>query len=176
MLQDDHRFLYRAIDLAKEACQLGNDPFGAVLVLNGVIVHEALDRSVELSDPTYHAESAVIAEYCRSHHLFSLEGYSLYASTEPCVMCSGAIHWARISRVVFSVSQAMLQEITGGRPKPGCSDILNAGHRTIEVVGPLLTEEGLAALVGYSETLSRIERHRKRFSTDYDSASPFDNP
>ena len=99
MLQNDHRFLRRAIDLAKKAFRSGSDPFGAVLVQNGVIVYEASDRSVELSDPTYHAESAVIAEYCRSRHRFSLEGYTLYASTEPCVICSGAIHWARISKV-----------------------------------------------------------------------------
>ena len=65
-------------------------------------------------------------------------------------MCAGAIHWARISRVVFSVSQAMLQRISGGRLKPPAEPIINCGHGKAEVVGPLLPEEGLAVFEGYA--------------------------
>jgi tRNA(Arg) A34 adenosine deaminase TadA len=78
-----------------------------------------------------------------------LKGYTLYASTEPCPMCSGAIHGARLSRVVFSVSQAMLQRLSGGSPKPGCASIINTGVARTEIVGPLLPKEGLAVFEGY---------------------------
>ena len=78
-----------------------------------------------------------------------LDGYTLYTSTEPCVMCAGAIHWARISRVVFSVSQAMLQAITGGLPKPTAASLINSGRQRAEVVGPLLPDEGLRVFDGY---------------------------
>ena len=77
-----------------------------------------------------------------------LDGYTLYTSTEPCVMCAGAIHWARISRVVFSVSQAMLQAITGGLPKPTAASLINSGRQRAEVVGPLLPDEGLRVFDG----------------------------
>jgi tRNA(Arg) A34 adenosine deaminase TadA len=145
----DERFLRRAIALAHQARQLGQRPFGAVLVFDGSVVHQAYDRSVALCDPTFHAELGLISEYCRARRRLSLEGHSLYTSTEPCVMCAGAIHWARLSRVVFSVSQAMLQRLSGGRVKPGCANIVNSGYRQVEIVGPLLPEEGLAVFGGF---------------------------
>lgn len=107
--QQDERFLCLAIALAYQARQQGVDPFGAVLVSGGAVMHQACDRSVECSDPTFHAELSVISEYCRAQRLFSLDGYTPYANVEPCAMCAGAIHWSQISQVVFSLSQAILQ-------------------------------------------------------------------
>ena len=163
MASSDEAFLRLAIALAHQARQHGADPFGAVLVAGGTVVHQAYDRSVERSDPTCHAELSLISEYCRAHQRFSLDGYALYTSTEPCAMCSGAIHWARISRVIFSVSQAMLQQLSGGQSKQGCASIINSGHRRVEIVGPLLPEEGLAVFDGYT-FVPKVERHRDLLS------------
>ena len=146
----DEFFLRHAIALAREARTHGEEPIGAVLVLDGVLVHEAHNREIARSDPTQHAELSLISEYCRAEQRLTLDGFTLYSSAEPCVMCSGAIKWAQISRVVFSVSQAMLQRLSGGRPKPSCASIVNTGYRQIEVVGPLLAEEGLAVFEGHS--------------------------
>jgi len=154
----DEGFLRRAIELAQQARTRGADPFGALLVVNNAILQEAMDESVASSDPTWHAELSVISMYCRTHQRFALDGYTLYTSTEPCAMCAGAVHWAHISRVVFSVSQAMLQNLSGGNPKVGCGDILNSGRR-VEIVGPLLPSEGLAVFDGY-QFVPKVERHR----------------
>lgn len=162
MIHLDEQFLRRAIELARQARQQGDDPFGAVLVIDGAIVHESCDRSVVTSDPTFHAELSVISEYCRAHQRIALDGFTLYSSTEPCPMCAGAIHWSMISRVVFSVSQAMLQTRSGGRPKPSCAGIINSGSRQVEIVGPLLAEEGLAVFDGY-DFVPKEARHRQRF-------------
>jgi tRNA(adenine34) deaminase len=162
MTTHDEHFLRLAIKLADEARTLGADPFGAVLVREGVVLSQARDRSVAVSDPTYHAELAAISTYCRDREVFSLEGYTLYCSTEPCPMCAGAIHWARISRVVYSVSQAMLQGESGGRLKPSCEPIVNMGSTRVEVIGPLLPDEGLAVFKDYAWT-PKIERHRALF-------------
>ena len=145
----DEDFLRRAIDLAKAARQGGEYPFGAILVVNQQLVHQATDHCLSYADPTAHAELLVISEYCRTQRLLDLDGYTLYSCVEPCVMCSGAIKWARISRVVFSVSQAVLQQIDGGRPKPSCADLVNTGGRPITVDGPLLADEGLAVFAGF---------------------------
>ncbi len=161
MERSDTELLRLAIALAHRARQQGADPFGAVLAAEETVVHQAYDRSVEVSDPTFHAELGVISEYCRSQGRFSLEGYSLYTSTEPCAMCAGAVHWARISRVVFSVSQVMLQELSGGRPKPSARSILNSIHGEIEVIGPLFPAEGLAVFDGY-RFVPKIQRHEAR--------------
>ena len=146
----DEHFLRLTIALARQARRQGGEPFGAVLVVDGAVVHQTWDRCVEFSDPTFHAELRVISEYCQAQQRITLKGYTLYASTEPCPMCAGAIHWARISRVVFSVSQAMLQQLSGGSPKPDCASIINTGTQQAEIVGPLLPEEGLAAFDGYT--------------------------
>lgn len=146
----DEQFLRHAIALAQQVRQKGAEPFGAILVIDGLVVAQAHNRSTEVFDPTRHAELSVISEYCQTQHRTSLEGYTLYSSTEPCPMCAGAIHRARISRVVFSVSQAMLQQLSGGSPKPGCEGIINTGYMQAEIVGPLLPEEGLAVFGGYT--------------------------
>ena len=162
MQEQDAIFLRRAIALAQENRRRGFDPFGAVLVYEGHIAHEDYDRSVERSDPTCHAELGVISEYCRVQKLFSLEGYTLYSSTEPCLMCTGAIHWSRLSRMVFSVSQAQLQQFSGGRTKPTCVSFLNSNQ--VNVVGPLLSDEGLVVFEGYHFSRRR-EQHRRLFGT-----------
>src|SRR6185295_484803 len=131
----DEDFLRHAIDLAKTARQGGEYPFGAILVVNQQLVHQATDHCLSYADPTAHAELLAISEYCRAQRLLDLDGYTLYSCVEPCVMCSGAIKWARISRVVFSVSQAVLQQMDGGRPKPSCADLVNTGGRPITVDG-----------------------------------------
>jgi tRNA(Arg) A34 adenosine deaminase TadA len=152
----DEHLLRQTIALARQAREQGEDPFAALLAWDGDVVHQAVEGTVALGDPTAHAELRLISEYCRSQRVFSLEGYTLYASAEPCPMCAGAIHWARISRLVYSVSQEMLQRLSGGRPKPSCASVL-AGYGRVEIVGPLLAEEGLAVFAGYT-FLPRAQR------------------
>lgn len=143
MMTNAHfQYIRKANELARESAAAGFGPFGALLVYKGEVVATSGDRCVPESDPTAHAELAVIRKYCKQHQLISLEEYTLYTSTEPCLMCSGAIHWAKIERVVFSVSQAMLQERSGGHRKPGCATYLNVGGKKTEIIGPILPEEG----------------------------------
>lgn len=159
---NDKKFLRRAIKLAQKATEKGADPFGAILVYKNKIVAESYDKSVKKSDPTYHAELSLISEYCRKNKKFSLDGYTLYSSTEPCVMCSGAIHWSKISRLVFSVPQELLQKHSKGKKKPSCRKIINIGKKKINVVGPLLVDEGLK-IFEENKLISKIERHQKLF-------------
>jgi tRNA(Arg) A34 adenosine deaminase TadA len=89
-------------------------------------------------------------------------------------MCAGAIKWARISRVVFSVPQAMLQQQTGGMPKPSCEAIIQSGRRQAEILGPLLLEEGLRVFEDFV-FVPKVERHRAMMhaleSPDTDASS-----
>lgn len=147
---DEERFLLRAIDLAMMARDAGEDPFGAVLVSPaGHIVHESSDRTVAEADPTAHAELEAIRGYCRKARLLDLGGYSLYSSAEPCAMCAGAIHWSRISRVVFSVHQSVLQRLSGGKPKLGCEIIINSGGWARSIEGGMLAERGRSVFEGF---------------------------
>lgn len=145
----DETLLRITFDLAKQARKLGGYLFGALLVSNNQVIHQAYDGCIEFSDPTAHAELRVIREYCRIHNLMALEDYTLYTSTEPCAMCAGAIHWTRVSKVVYGISQSMLQKLSGGRKKLAASNIINSGRRQFEIVGPLLVEEGKAVFEDY---------------------------
>jgi guanine deaminase len=103
----DVRFMQRAIELAVENVNSGRGgPFGAVIVKNGEILAEGTNRVTSTNDPTAHAEVTAIREACRKLNDFQLSGCDLYASSEPCPMCLGAIYWARPARVFYGGSAA----------------------------------------------------------------------
>ena len=77
-------------------------PFGALIARGDDVVAEGVNRVTSACDPTAHAEIVAIRLACRALDTFDLSGCVLYASTEPCPMCLGAILWARLDRVVFS--------------------------------------------------------------------------
>ena len=98
----DNPFMARAIQLSIDNVRSGlGGPFGAVVVQNGVIVAEGVNRVTTTNDPTAHAEVIAIREACRKLGLFELKDCELYTSCEPCPMCLGAIYWARLSRIYF---------------------------------------------------------------------------
>ncbi len=158
----DEKYIREANRLAIKSAEKGFDPFGALLVKDEIIVANSIDKCIEYSDPTAHAELIVISEYCRKEKLISLEGYTLYCNVEPCVMCSGAIHWAKLSKVVFGVGQQELQSISNGKPKPSCENYINIGNQKIEIIGPIIPEEGLAVLKKYPFK-SKKERHNRYY-------------
>lgn len=92
----------RAIELAREGMNLGaGGPFGAVIVRDGVIVGEGWNRVIATHDPTAHGEISAIRGACARLGTFSLDGCEIYTTGQPCPMCLGAIHWARIGKIYF---------------------------------------------------------------------------
>jgi guanine deaminase len=101
-----HDFLREAIRLSQYAIDVGaGGPFGAVIVRQGEIVSRGWNRVTSTNDPTAHAEIVAIREACRSLMAFSLAGCEIYCSCEPCPMCLGAIHWARLDRLWYAASR-----------------------------------------------------------------------
>jgi guanine deaminase len=92
----------RAIALSLENVLSGRGgPFAAVVVKDGKIVAEGVNRVTATNDPTAHAEVIAIREACARLADFELKDCDLYTSCEPCPMCLGAIYWARPARVYF---------------------------------------------------------------------------
>lgn len=151
----DEFLIGRAISLAGVAREMHNHPYGAVLAKDGRIVFEMSDQSVQMSDPTHHPEIGVIREFCRRNKLLSLRGYALYSSAEPCPMCAGAIYYAGVSRLVYSVPRVLITKLRAGRRGSqhrryrDCGEIINDGSNQIDIIGPLLLEEGLRVFEGY---------------------------
>ncbi len=100
-------FLQRAITLALENVNSGQGgPFAALIVKDGKIIAEAVNRVTSSNDPTAHAEIEAIRNACRVLANFQLSGCDLYSSCEPCPMCLGAIYWARPDRVYYAATAA----------------------------------------------------------------------
>ncbi len=98
----NNAFMARAIQLAIENVRAGQGgPFGAVVVKDGAIISEGVNRVIVSRDPTAHAEIVAIRDACRKHGAAELKSCELYSTCEPCPMCLGAIYWSRLSRVYF---------------------------------------------------------------------------
>jgi len=80
-------------------------PFGAVVVKNGKIVGRGVNRVTSTNDPTAHAEIVAIRDAGKNLKSFRLDDCIVYTSSEPCPMCFGAIHWARIKKVFFACTR-----------------------------------------------------------------------
>ena len=98
----DNPFMARAIQLSLDNVVAGRGgPFGAVIVKNGVIVAEGVNRVTSTNDPTAHGEVVAIRAACAKLGAFELHECAIYTSCEPCPMCLGAIYWARLARIYF---------------------------------------------------------------------------
>ena len=143
----DEVHLRAAIQFARDAVEKGNHPFGALLVdREGKVLLEAENTVVTDGDVTAHAETNLVRAASRQYDADFLAGCTLYASTEPCAMCAGAIYWGNISRVVYGLSQEQLYAmVPGGNEGEGlrisCREVLARGSREVEVLGPNLKHE-----------------------------------
>lgn len=90
-----------ALDEARAAAERGEVPVGAVVMRDGVVLARAGNRTLELKDPTAHAEMLALRLACEEIGSERLIGCDLYVTLEPCPMCAGAISFARIRRLYF---------------------------------------------------------------------------
>jgi len=103
---DHEKFLRRAIEMSARASleYSTGGVFGAVLVKDGRIVSEGMNRVVASHDPTWHAEMEAIRLACITLQSFKLTGCTLYTSAEPCPMCLATAYWAGIERIYYAAT------------------------------------------------------------------------
>lgn len=134
-------FMRLAIGCATDAVAHGNHPFGAVLVHENKVLLTAENTVITGADLSHHAELNLLRAAQEQLPLDVLAHATLYASTEPCPMCTGAIFWAGVRRVVFGCPAPTLTAITGQGFHLSCRDIFEAATARVEVVGPVLADE-----------------------------------
>lgn len=102
-----HRhFMSEALLEARKAYDLGEVPVGAVVIWQGTLLSRAHNLVETLGDTSAHAELlALRAASARLGEKY-LTGCTLYVSLEPCPMCSGAMLWSKLTRVVFAASDS----------------------------------------------------------------------
>jgi guanine deaminase len=141
--QMTEEFMRRAIALAMENVRTGaGGPFAAVIVKDGRVVADGVNRVTATNDPTAHAEVVAIREACRKLGDFQLAGCDLYTTCEPCPMCLGAIYWARPARVFYACIAADAAAV--GFDDAFIYEELNRAHAERRVpMEQLLREESL---------------------------------
>jgi tRNA(Arg) A34 adenosine deaminase TadA len=152
---DDEALLRRAITLARAARDHGNQPFGSLLAsADGAVLLEAENTVVTERDATGHAEANLVRLASRRYPPDALAGMTLYASTEPCAMCAGAVYWSGIGQVVYALAGDMLAGLA--EPDPDypalalpCREVFARGGRAITVRGPFPLPEAVAVHDGY---------------------------
>jgi tRNA(Arg) A34 adenosine deaminase TadA len=110
----DVTLLRRALTLAHTARATGARPFGAILAgRDGEVIVEAANDVLATRDVTGHAETRAVQRATVLLTDDQLRETTLYASAEPCLMCSGAIYLAGIPRVVFGLPVGELGRVQG---------------------------------------------------------------
>jgi tRNA(adenine34) deaminase len=157
---DLSRLMEKALKEAREAFHHGEVPVGAVLAeKDGRIIASARNRTIELNDPTGHAEILVLRRGAVIRKNYRLNDCILVVTVEPCLMCMGAAIHARIARLIFGA-----RDLKGGAAGSlydlAADDRLN--HR-IAVTAGILGPECRALM----QEFFRIRRRNRRVETDF---------
>jgi len=153
MNETHHPFIRECIRLAEEAKRNGNHPFGSILVHNNEIILRAQNGVHTFNDIAQHPESILARSGASQFSPEFLAECTLYTSTEPCPMCTGAIYWSGIGRIVFACSVEKLAEFVADSLLMPCHKILQRGDHHVEVIGRVLEEEAAQVHVGFWDNI-----------------------
>jgi len=131
----DEYFMLQALKEAKKAFEDGEVPIGAVVTMKEKIISRGHNQVERLNDPTAHAE--IIALTSAFNFLGSkyLPEATIYITIEPCLMCTGALYWSKIQKVVY-----------------GAPDIKNGYRKYVEPC-PSLEQIGIAPRPFHPKTI-----------------------
>lgn len=101
----DAAWMRQALEEARRAADEGEVPVGCVIVLGDRIVGRGRNRVEGLQDPTAHAEILALSAAAGTLGTWRLDEATAFVTLEPCMMCLGAFHQARVARVVFGAAE-----------------------------------------------------------------------
>ncbi len=143
----DRGFMRRANEMAAATALKGNSPYGAVLVKDGTILMEFGNDARMTGDATHHAETGLISLASRKFGRETVAAAVLYTSTEPCIMCCGAIKAAGIKKFYYGTTAVQVTRLHGTKVPANplqCREVFpRIGSPEVVIYGPLLEAEGL---------------------------------
>lgn len=99
--RDDNAFISRAFEMQRVASHTGDQPYGAIVVKDLIIVGQSPSRVIVNNDPIAHAEIEAIRDAASRLGSRNLAGCTLYSSSKACPMCEAASYWSGISRMIY---------------------------------------------------------------------------
>jgi tRNA(adenine34) deaminase len=130
----DEQYMQQALKEAQKAFDAGEVPVGAIVVLQNKIIARAHNQVELLNDSTAHAEILALTTAFSFLGSKYLPEATLYVTLEPCLMCSGALYWSKIGKIVYGADD----EKNSYRRSTGEN---NPFHPKTELKGGILKEE-----------------------------------
>lgn len=147
----NHQKLLRAsLAVAQRSLERGNLPFGCLLAdASGNILEEGENTVVTDKDAIAHCEINLVHQLAGKYEPEFLKTCTLYASTEPCPMCTRAIYWSGIGKIVYALGKDQYHRISGTTNPDyvfdlAARELLLSGGRRVDVEGPALEAEATA--------------------------------
>lgn len=101
--------LRRCVELAAEAVEAGDFPFGSVLVAaDGAVLAEDRNREVSMGDATRHPEFELARWAAENMTARERAAATVYTSGGHCPMCASAHGWVGLGRIVYATSSEQL--------------------------------------------------------------------
>ena len=130
-------------------------PFGALIVhtKTGKLLQRAVNAVARENDPSSHAELRTVRVACKKLKSFSLRGYTMYSTCEPCPMCMANLLWAGIDRVVYG---ATIEDATRHcrQIHISAAEVSRRSDMPCEVVGPVERELAYTTLFTHPNMLN----------------------
>ena len=129
--------------LALSEAKKGDSPYGAVIVKDNEVVAKGYNTVRRDSDPSAHAERNAIRSLTTKIQNPSLEGYTIYATGEPCPMCATACVWTGLAEIIIGASIEDLILVNQSQVRMSCEEIIAKSFKNIKVTKGVLREECL---------------------------------
>lgn len=130
----DEQYMKLALAEAQKAFNKEEVPVGAIVVMNNTIIAKAYNQVELLNDSTAHAEIMALTTAYQFLGSKYLPEATLYVTLEPCLMCTGALYWSKINRIVFGA----YDEKNSYRKSTGTN---NPFHPKTEIIGGVLEDD-----------------------------------
>ena len=130
----DEQYMQQALAEAQKAFDKDEVPIGAVIVMHNKIIAKAYNQVELLNDSTAHAEILALTTAYNFLGSKYLPEATLYVTVEPCLMCSGALYWSKIGKIVFGAydDKNSYRKVAGSN---------NPFHPKTEITGGIMEEE-----------------------------------
>ncbi len=138
----EKRFMAMAIEEAHDGIKADHGgPFGAAVVKNGRVLAVAHNTVLRDNDPTRHAEIKALSGAAKELGTFDLSGCDIYSTTEPCPMCFSAVHWARVSRLIYGTDIGDVIELGFHEMPIPVSEMKDRGGSEVEIISGFMRGE-----------------------------------
>ncbi|HHT0591983.1 TPA: nucleoside deaminase [Legionella anisa] len=147
----DKFFLHQTIELSKEAIKHGNYPFAALLVdADGKVLMQCQNTVNTGGNLTEHAEMNLIRAAVKKFDKATLAACTMYTSCQPHAMSLGAMHWAKLGRLIYGLSYENLNKYKDSAGTSNPRDVFALYDTSrIKIAGPALEDEASVPHKGF---------------------------